>query len=123
MISEAEDHAEEDHKARKLAEARNNAENAAYQAERTLADLGEQVDDADKEQIREAVREVRSSLESEDTQEINAKAEALQSAFHAISEAMYARAQEQGGAMSGDESGTEETPERSEDDVVDAVPR
>ena len=44
MVSDAETHAEEDRKARELAEARNNAENAAYQAERQLKDLGDQVD-------------------------------------------------------------------------------
>jgi len=44
MVSDAESHAEEDRKARELAEARNNAENAAYQAERQLTDLADQVD-------------------------------------------------------------------------------
>ena len=44
MVSDAESHAEEDRRARELAEARNNGENAAYQAERQLADLGDQVD-------------------------------------------------------------------------------
>ena len=52
MVSDAESHAEEDRRARELAEARNNGENAAYQAERQLADLGDQVDadtkDADR---------------------------------------------------------------------------
>ena len=46
MVGDAEAHAEDDRKARELAEARNNAENAAYQAERQLKDLGDQVDDA-----------------------------------------------------------------------------
>ena len=44
MVSDAESHAEEDRRARELAEARNNGENAAYQAERQLAELGDQVD-------------------------------------------------------------------------------
>ena len=44
MVSDAESHAEEDRRARELAEARNNGENAAYQAEKQLADLGDQVD-------------------------------------------------------------------------------
>ena len=44
MVTDAETHADEDRKARELAEARNNGENAAYQAERQLKDLGEQVD-------------------------------------------------------------------------------
>src|SRR4051794_40298308 len=50
MVTDAESHAEEDKRARELAEARNNGENAAYQAERQLKELGEQVDAASKDQ-------------------------------------------------------------------------
>ena len=51
MVSDAESHAEDDRRARELAEARNNGENAAYQAERQLKDLGDQVDADSKERI------------------------------------------------------------------------
>ena len=95
MVSDAESHAEDDRRLRELAEARNNGENAAYQAERQLKDLGEQVDASSKDEIEAAIKEVRDSLTSEDAAEINAKTEALQSAFHKVSEAMYQRAQEQ----------------------------
>ena len=98
MVSDAESHAEEDRRARELAEARNNGENAAYQAESQLAELGDQVDADSKARIEEAIKEVREALESEDPAAINAKAEALQTAFHAVSEAMYQRAQEQAAA-------------------------
>src|SRR5881628_1102169 len=87
MVTDAESHAEEDRKARELAEARNNAENAAYQAERQLKDLGEQVDDASKTEIEAAIADVRGSLESEDAAELNAKTDALQTAFHKVYEA------------------------------------
>src|ERR671925_417696 len=46
MVSDAETHADEDRRARELAEARNNADNAAYQAERQLKELGDQVESA-----------------------------------------------------------------------------
>jgi molecular chaperone DnaK len=101
MVSDAESHADEDRRARELAEARNNGENAAYQAERQLADLGDQVDADSKARIEEAIKEVRESLESEDPVAINAKTDVLQSAFHAVSEAMYQRAQEQAAASGG----------------------
>ena len=84
---------------RELAEARNSGENAAYQAERQLKDLAEQVDAASKEEIEAAIKDVRESLTSEDPNEINAKTEALQSAFHKVSEAMYERAQQQQGRV------------------------
>jgi molecular chaperone DnaK len=126
MVSDAESHAEEDRRARELAEARNNAENAAYQAERQLADLGDQVDADSKARIEDAIKEVREVLESEDPAAINAKAEALQTAFHAVSEAMYQRAQEQAGAMGAhppngaSSADSASSPEGDEEDVVDA---
>jgi molecular chaperone DnaK len=124
MVSDAESHAEEDRRARELAEARNNGENAAYQAEKQLSDLGEQIDADSKSRIEEAVKEVREALELEDPAAINAKAEALQVAFHSVSEAMYQRAQEQaaasgpngdGAAGDGGAGGSSD-----EEDVVDA---
>src|SRR5437879_10276808 len=84
--------------ARALAEARNSGENAAYQAEKQLGELGDQVDADSKQRIEAAIKEVRDLLESEDPAEINAKTEALQTAFHAVSEAMYQRAQQQAAA-------------------------
>ena len=93
MVTDAESHAEDDRRLRELAEARNNGENAAYQAERQLKDLGEQVDASSKDEIEAAIKEVRESLTSDDAAAINAKTETLQSAFHKVSEAMYQRAQ------------------------------
>ena len=121
MVADAETHADEDRRARALAEARNNGENAAYQAEKQLVDLGDQVDADSKSRIEEAVKAVRETLESENADEINAKSEELQNAFHAVSEAMYQRAQEQAsgagsnGAADGDAGGSSE-----DEDVVDA---
>jgi molecular chaperone DnaK len=124
MVSDAESHAEEDRRARELAEARNNGENAAYQAERQLADLGDQVDADSRGRIEEAIKEVREALESEDAAAINAKAEALQVAFHSVSEAMYQRAQEQaaagGGGNGASSDGTGASGSSDEEDVVDA---
>jgi molecular chaperone DnaK len=121
MVTDAESHADEDRKARELAEARNDGENAAYQAERQLADLGEQVDADSKARIEAAIKEVRDVLTAEDPAAINAKTEALQSAFHAVSEAMYQRAQEQA-ATAGDDGSAANGggSEPSEEDVVDA---
>ena len=122
MVTDAEAHAEEDRRQRELAEARNNAENAAYQAERQLKDLGETVDSASKDQIEAAIKDVRESLTSDDANEINAKTEALQASFHKVSEAMYQRAQEQAGSSgaAGDGAGTTNGATADEEDVVDA---
>jgi molecular chaperone DnaK len=122
MVTDAESHAEEDRRQRELAEARNNAENAAYQAERQLGDLGESVDQSSKEEIEAAIKAVREVLTSEDTQEINSRTEALQSAFHKVSEAMYQRAQEQATANASQDGGEASSngTGAGEEDVVDA---
>jgi molecular chaperone DnaK len=123
MVSDAEAHAEEDRRQRDLAEARNEGENAAYQAEKQLKELGDQVDEASKSEIENAIKEVRESLTSDDAGDIRAKSQALQAAFHKVSEAMYERAQQQAqaeqAASSGDgASGNGAASE--EEDVVDA---
>src|SRR6201988_3139680 len=122
MGQDAESHAEDDRRQRGLAEARNNGENAAYQADRQLKELGDAVDSSSKDEIEAAIKEVRESLTSDDAAAINAKTEALHTAFHKVSEAMYQRAQEQatdGGSTDG--AGAAHTNGAgAEEDVVDA---
>ena len=77
MVTNAQSHAEDDRRQRELAEARNNGENAAYQAERQLKDLGDQVDSSSKDEIEAAIKAVRDSLASEDAAEINSRTETL----------------------------------------------
>jgi molecular chaperone DnaK len=123
MVSDAESHAEDDKRLRELAEARNAGENAAYQAERQVKDLDENIDDASKSEIETAIKEVRESLTSEDAGDIRARTERLQTAFHKVSEAMYERAQAQQQAEApspnGDGDGSAPTGE-AEEEVVDA---
>jgi molecular chaperone DnaK len=120
MVSDAETHADEDRRARELAEARNNGENAAYQAERQLTELGDQVDEASKTEIEAAIKTVRESLTSEDADDIRAKTDALQASFHKVSEAMYERAQQQAQAEQANGAGADGAAAEPEEDVVDA---
>jgi molecular chaperone DnaK len=121
MVSDAETHAEEDKKQRDLAEARNLAENAAYQSEKQLEELGDKVESGDKEAIEAAIKDVREVLTSESVEEINSKTEALTAAFTKVSEQLYAAAQAEqaaqpadGGSAEGDNSADDE------EEVVDA---
>jgi molecular chaperone DnaK len=118
MVSDAEAHAEEDRKQRELAEARNLAENAAYQSEKQLAELGDKVESSAKEEIEAAIKDVRESLDSGSAEEINAKTEALTAAFQQVSEQIYAAAQEQ--AASADGASAEGESSEDEEEVVDA---
>jgi len=117
MIKDAEAHADEDRARRELAEARNVGENAAYSAEKQLAELGDQVPDAEKSEIETAIKEVRDSLESDDAAQIKAKTDALQAAFHKVSEQIYQAASEQQ-AAAGD--GAAANGAGAEEEVVDA---
>jgi len=118
MVQDAEAHADDDKAARELAEARNNAESAAYQAERQLKDLGDQVQEESKTEIEAAIAAVRETLEGDDATAINAKAEALQAAFHKVSEQIYERAQAEQAAAS--ENGASAEGTAQEEEVVDA---
>ena len=95
MVSDAESHADEDKKARELAEARNQGESAAYNAEKQLKELAEQIDSASKTEIEDAIKDVNEAVKGNDAEDIRAKTERLQTAFHKVSEAMYERAQSQ----------------------------
>jgi molecular chaperone DnaK len=122
MVADAESHAEEDKKQRELAEARNLAENAAYQSEKQLADLGDKVDAGDKEAIEAAIKEVREALTSESVEEINSKTEALTAAFTKVSEQLYAAAQQEQAAQQSADGGSSEGGGSADDEeeVVDA---
>jgi molecular chaperone DnaK len=122
MVSDAETHADEDRRQRELAEARNVAENAAYQAERQLTELGDSVDESSKTEIEAAIKGVRESLTSEDVNELRSKTEALQTAFHRVSEALYekAQAQQQEGAAASSSNGAHGGSSTEEEHVTDA---
>ncbi len=124
MVKDAESHAEEDRRMREVVEARNAAENAAYQAERQVNEMGDTLDSSSKEEIEAAIKDVRDNLESEDAALLRQKTDALQSAFHKVSEQMYAAAAQQqqaaagGNGAPGPDGGDDSSAD--EDEVVDA---
>jgi molecular chaperone DnaK len=119
MVSDAEAHAEEDKKQRELAEARNVAENAAYQSEKQVEELGDKIEAENKEEIEAAIKGVREALESDSVEEINSKTEALTAAMTKVSEQIYAAAQEEAAAASGD-GASADGESSDEEEVVDA---
>jgi molecular chaperone DnaK len=119
MVADAETHADDDRRARELAEARNGGENAAYQAERQLKELADTVDADAKEQIEAAIKAVREVLESDDPAAIRERTDALNQAFHSVSEAIYERAAAANADANGSANGDGEA-SSSDEDVVDA---
>jgi molecular chaperone DnaK len=124
MISEAEAHADEAHKLRELADARNIAEQLAYQTERTLKEHRETLDESEASTIEGRVMELKAVLDSSDVNEIKQKTEALQEASHKLAEAVYAQATAQqaasgGGGGNGAGSADDEVVEDADYEVID----
>ena len=70
MRKDAEAHAEEDRQAREAAEARNNADNLAYQSEKQLRDLGDKLSADQKQAVEDAIKNVREKLNGNDVEAI-----------------------------------------------------
>jgi molecular chaperone DnaK len=120
MVGDAEAHAEDDRKARELAEARNNGENAAYQAERQLKDLGDAVDATSKTEIEGHIKSLRAALAATDPSEISTLTDALNTSFHKVSEAMYEKAQQDAANATNGSADASSSATDAEEDVVDA---
>ena len=101
MVHEARDHESDDKRRRELVEARNHADNLAYQTEKTLSDLGDKVPAGERDNIQTKINDLRESIKGEDISSIKHKSEDLQNAFHAISQQLYAQQAAAGGATAG----------------------
>jgi molecular chaperone DnaK len=94
MVQDAREHESEDKKRRELIEARNNADNLAYQTEKTLNDLGDKVPLEERQNIESKISELRETIKTDNVDSIRTQTEQLQNAFHAISQQMYAQQQQ-----------------------------
>jgi len=93
MMNEAKQHEADDQKYKELIEARNTADSIAYQTEKTLNDLGDKVPADERQNIEAKVNQLRETLQGNDVQAIKSQTEALQNAFHALSQQLYAHQQ------------------------------
>jgi molecular chaperone DnaK len=105
MVRESEAHQEEDKKRRDLIEARNTGDSMAYQAEKTLSELGEQVPAEIKTEVNEKVSAVREALATEDTDRIKQTTNDLSTSMQKIGQAMYAQQQATAGTRGPDVDG------------------
>jgi molecular chaperone DnaK len=95
-VKEAEKYAEEDKKRKEEVEVKNNAESMVYQSEKTLGEIGDKIDAADKDAVQAEIDNVKKALEGGDTEAIKAATEALSQKFYAVSEKLYSQANPQG---------------------------
>ena len=92
LVKEAELHHEDDKKKKEQVEARNQADSLIYTTEKTLADLGDKVDQATKSSIEEHIKQLKEAMEAGDLQAIKSRSDELMKASHKVAETMYAQA-------------------------------
>jgi molecular chaperone DnaK len=112
MVRDAEAHAEEDRRRREEADVRNNADSLVYQTEKLLADQGDKLGTAERDQVDAALKELKDKLSGGDTEAIREATERLMSASQAVAQQLYEQA-------SATTSGSGPAP-GSDEEVVDA---
>jgi molecular chaperone DnaK len=117
MVRDAESHAEDDRKARELAEARNAAEQVAYSTEKSLAEHDAKLDDETKTDIRSKIDAVKQVIDSDDVGEIRSRLEALREASFKLGELVYQQAQQSATSGNGADGGTADA---GDEEIVDA---
>ncbi len=95
MVQEGKQHEAEDKKRRDLIEAKNNADNMAYQLEKTLRELGDKVKAEDRSNIEGKFNDLKQAAQSDDVDRIKKTTDDAQNAFHALSQQLYAQGQPQ----------------------------
>ncbi len=118
MVNEAEKYSEEDKKRRQEIDERNEADSMAYQVERQLNELGDNVPAEEKGKIEQLVNDLREAIKNnEPIDKVRNLKNELQQAAHSLSEKAY----QQSASGGGEQGGAQQTQEGgSDDDVVDA---
>lgn len=113
MVQDAEKNAEADKKRREEIDLRNEADQMVFTVEKTLTDLGDNVDESEKAKADEAKEELKKALEGTDIEDIRTKKDALQEIVQQLSVKMYEQAAQA-------QQGAEGQSTSNDDDVVDA---
>ncbi|MFQ5862675.1 MAG: molecular chaperone DnaK [Candidatus Brocadiales bacterium] len=124
MKKEAEKFAEEDKKARELADARNQADQLVYATEKTLKEHGDKVSQADRDAVTRALDRLKSLKDSNSAVEIKKAIDELTQASHKLAQVMYEstakRAEGPGAGPAGGKKEKEEKGKGKGEEVIDA---
>ncbi len=112
-VKEAEQFAAEDKKRKEAVDIRNSADTLVYQSEKSLTELGDKVDAADKTAIEGLINDVKEKLKGEDTEAIKTATEELSKKFYEVSSKIYQQAQGAEGAPGAET-------DQNNDNVVDS---
>ena len=117
MVKDAELHAEEDKKRKEKVELRNKADQLIFTTDKTLKDLDDKVDAADKDKAEKAKDELKKALEKDDDEAIKKGIEELEQAVQQLSMKLYEQMQQQSAQSQG---GSDTSGQKQDDNVVDA---
>ena len=115
MVKEAEANKEADLKRKEEADVKNEAEQLVFQTEKSIKELGDKIDAADKEKAEKQITELKEALEKNNIEEIKTKKDALQETAMAFATKVYEEASKQA-----QEQQTNDTTNDKKDDVIDA---
>jgi molecular chaperone DnaK len=122
MMREAKEHAAEDRARRELIDARNSADQLAYQTEKNLRELGDKLDADLKGRVEAALSRVKDAIKSDNIGEIRSATEALNQVWSEAANVLYQRStagSEAGQAAGGAEAGPSEKVQEADFEVVD----
>jgi molecular chaperone DnaK len=121
MVKDAEAHAEEDKKFHEMVDARNQADAMLHATRKSLEDLGDKVDGAERANIESLVKELEEAMKGDSKSAIEAKTKALAEASGKLAERMYQNPDDAAGAAAGAQSDADSGQAAGgDDDVVDA---
>ncbi len=120
MVREAEEHAAEDNKIKDLADAKNNADNLIYQVEKSVKEHGEKVSETDRNNITNAIEQLKVALNGTDLEDLKKKTEELQNASYKLAEEIYKNQQAEAGQNPQDNGGGNGSNNNDKKDVEDA---
>jgi len=89
MVNEAEKYSQEDKKKKELVEARNQAENMCYTAEKTIKDAGDKITEDLKKPVEDKVKNLRDILATASLDELKTKAQELSTELQKIGQELY----------------------------------
>ena len=101
-VKEAEQYAAEDKKKKEAVDTRNNADSLVYQSEKSIEELGDKIDAADKTALEGLINDLKEKLKGEDTEAIKTASEELSKKFYEVSSKVYQAAQAAQGAPNAD---------------------
>ena len=101
MVKDAEANAADDARRKQEIEVRNQTDSLVYSTERTLAEHGSKLPEADRKAIEDALGETKEALKGEDLERMKQAQETLTKASHKLAEIMYREAQAQGAPGAG----------------------